>query len=311
MTIHEEKARENFLAGYNCAQSVFRAFTDVTGLDENAAAALSAPFGAGFGRARELCGALSGIGLVLGVLYGGYTPEDRASKTAMYQRTQYFTKRFIAEYGSFKCHVILGKPEGIEDPKPELHTREYILSRPCIGCVSFAARILDEYLAARRLEPELVRAGMDDCAELLRLQKAAFLPLYEKYHDTATSPATEDIGRIEARMAQPFTDYYFIRLEGRNIGGIRIVRQEDGGCRISPVFVVPEYQDRGYARKALLACERLYPGAKRWRLDTIAEEEKLCRFYERLGYCRTGREEAIQEGMTIVYYEKNIPSCAF
>lgn len=102
-------------------------------------------------------------------------------------------------------------------------------------------------------------------------------------------------------MGRPQTDYYLIRLGRRDIGAIRVVRMEGDQCRISPLFLLPEFQ--GFAQQAIRAAEERYPRAA-WSLEIIKEEEKLCHLYEKMGYRPTGREEAVQPGMTIVYYEK-------
>ena len=67
---HAKKARELFEQGYNCAQSVFAAFCDETNMDFETAIKLAAPFGGGIGRLREVCGAVSGMTMVLGMKYG-------------------------------------------------------------------------------------------------------------------------------------------------------------------------------------------------------------------------------------------------
>lgn len=151
---------------------------------------------------------------------------------------------------------------------------------------------------------ELKKAGPRDCKALHAMQVETFMELLEKYHDTATNPAAEPLERVEARMAQDTTDYYFIQAGGRNVGGVRVQRLPENVCRVSPIFILPAFQGRGYAQAAMGALEALYPQAKEWRLDTIKEEAKLCHLYEKLGYRWTGQEEILQPGMTIVYYEK-------
>lgn len=149
---------------------------------------------------------------------------------------------------------------------------------------------------------ELKKAGPQDCEALHAMQVEAFQELLEKYHDTDTNPAAEPLERVEARMAQDTTDYYFIQADGRKAGGVRVQRLPENVCRVSPIFILPVFQGRGYAQAAMRVLEALYPQAETWRLDTIKEETKLCRLYEKLGYRRTGREEILQPGMTIVYY---------
>ena len=105
-------------------------------------------------------------------------------------------------------------------------------------------------------------------------------------------------------MAQDNTDYYFICIGNENIGAIRIGRLYNNTCRISPMFILPKYQCKGYSQQVIQMVEILYPQAKHWELDTIKQESKLCYFYEKMGYQRTGKEENIRTGMDIVFYRK-------
>lgn len=107
-------------------------------------------------------------------------------------------------------------------------------------------------------------------------------------------------------MMQEFTDYYFIRLNDKNIGVIRIVKLNDNTCRISPMLILPAYQGKGYAQQAIIEIESFYPEANYWELDTVKQEAKLCYLYEKMGYRATGKEVDIQEGMTIIYYTKEV-----
>ena len=63
---HADRAAELFLSGYNCAQSVFGAFCDVTGMEFEAAMRLSSSFGGGMGRLREVCGTVSSMFMIAG-----------------------------------------------------------------------------------------------------------------------------------------------------------------------------------------------------------------------------------------------------
>ncbi|MEA4919718.1 MAG: GNAT family N-acetyltransferase [Clostridiaceae bacterium] len=152
----------------------------------------------------------------------------------------------------------------------------------------------------------LKRARLSDCQLIYAMQVRAFAPLLEKYKDYDTNPGAETFEKVKKRMEQSFTDYFLIELGGLSIGAIRIVRNLKGICRISPIFILPEFQGRGYAHQAIKAAEMLYPEVCRWELDTIKEEEKLCRLYESLGYTVTGREKELQKGMTLIYYIKQL-----
>ena len=83
-----QKAEENFVNGYNCTQAVFLAFSDLYQMDMATAARLSSSFGGGMGRLREVCGAVSGMFLVAGMLYGYDMPGDLEGKKEHYARIQ-------------------------------------------------------------------------------------------------------------------------------------------------------------------------------------------------------------------------------
>lgn len=142
------RARKLFESGYNCAQSVFLAFCDVTGLDEQTAATFSAPFGGGMGRLREVCGTVSGMSMVAGFLYPNSRPNDRPSKMRTYAAVQDLAERFRAENGSIVCRELLGLAQRKDDPTPSERTPEYYKRRPCSEYVSVAARIVAERINA-------------------------------------------------------------------------------------------------------------------------------------------------------------------
>ena len=148
---HGMKAAELFLGGYNCAQSVAVAFCDVTGLDADFTARLSSSFGGGMGRMREVCGAVSGMLMVLGALYGYDDPgeKDRAKK-AHYALVQELAGKFRERNGSIICREILKNPPS--DPSPSPRTEEFYKNRPCARLVVCAAELLDAYIEAHPLE---------------------------------------------------------------------------------------------------------------------------------------------------------------
>jgi C_GCAxxG_C_C family probable redox protein len=146
---HSEYAAELFLKGYNCAQAVAVAFCDVTGLDVDFTARMASSFGGGMGRMREVCGAVSGMLMVAGLLYGYDTPGDDVSKKKHYTLVQTMSGKFREEVGSIVCREILKNPPS--DPNPTPRTAEFYKIRPCARMVSLAARILDEYIAENPL----------------------------------------------------------------------------------------------------------------------------------------------------------------
>ena len=95
----------------------------------------------------------------------------------------------------------------------------------------------------------LKKASIRDAEAIHRLQVASFLPLLHKYRDCETNPANEDVERVIDRLKQPHTTYYFIILDGMQIGAIRIIYNDEvRRARISPMFIVPEHQGRDMVR---------------------------------------------------------------
>ena len=147
---HGEKAAQLFLSGYNCTQAVVVAFCDVTKLEPAFAARLASPLGGGMGRMREVCGAVSGMLLVLGLLYGYDTPGDDESKKRLYNEVQTLAARFREQNGSIICREILKNPPS--DPNPTPRTADFYKKRPCARLVAAAAELMDEFIAAHPTE---------------------------------------------------------------------------------------------------------------------------------------------------------------
>lgn len=142
----KEKAMNLFEEGYNCSQAVFLAFEDVHGLDRKTAANLSSSFGGGMGRLREVCGTVSGMFMVAGLIYGYDDPKDREAKAGHYARIQELAAAFEKENGSIVCRELLGLSVKREAPIPEERTPEYYKKRPCKELAGCAAAILEEYM---------------------------------------------------------------------------------------------------------------------------------------------------------------------
>ena len=147
-------------------------------------------------------------------------------------------------------------------------------------------------------------ASLDDAELIWRMQIAAIKPLLDKYQDYDYSPAAETIDRTIQRLQGKRTDYYLILADSNPVGAVRLIRLDGNRCRISPLFILSEYQGRSIAQTALKQLESLYPNAEGWELHTIFQEEKLCHLYEKLGYRSTGQVKPVKEGMDLVLYIK-------
>ena len=151
----------------------------------------------------------------------------------------------------------------------------------------------------------LEKVARGDVEIVWKMQTEAFSGLLEKYRDYETSPAAEGLDKVLARFEQPWTSYYFIIADGSRVGAVRVIDKKDGSRkRISPIWIMEEYRNRGYAQQAIKALENLY-GSDNWCLDTILQEKGNCHLYEKMGYHRTGKTEKINDLMDIVFYEKD------
>ncbi|MBQ8038481.1 MAG: C_GCAxxG_C_C family protein [Lachnospiraceae bacterium] len=141
-----EKAKELFQEGYNCSQAVLGAFCDECGMDFETAMKLSSSFGGGMGRLREVCGAVSGMFMVAGLIYGYDDPKGQKDKTEHYERIQALAQEFKEKNGSIVCRELLGLSEKKSVPTPEVRTEQYYQKRPCPEMVKMAAEIMEKYI---------------------------------------------------------------------------------------------------------------------------------------------------------------------
>jgi GNAT superfamily N-acetyltransferase len=157
----------------------------------------------------------------------------------------------------------------------------------------------------QRTNIKLKSVTKQDIETVWRMQVEAFSELLEKYQDYDMSPAAESMDKILARFEQPWTTYYFIMANDEKVGAIRVVDKKDGSRkRISPIWIMKEYRNKGYAQQAIVEAEKIY-GPDHWCLDTILQEKGNLHLYEKLGYHRTGRIDKINDRMDIVFYEKD------
>jgi len=148
-----ERAVENFMAGYGCCQSVVAAFADLYGLDDTLAKKVAAGFGGGVGRLRMMCGAVSGIVMLVGLDCGQTEGSDREGKSACYKVVQELLAKSKEQNGSLICAEILGL-KGYEKAAnnyvASARTVEYYKTRPCAAKVESAARIFADYLREKQ-----------------------------------------------------------------------------------------------------------------------------------------------------------------
>lgn len=141
---YSDKAVNNFKLGYNCAQSVFLAFAELYGFDKDTALKLSSSFGAGMGRLREVCGAVTAMFAIAGLEKGYTSPSNDDEKTNHYELIQNLAIKFKTQYNTIICSELLGLEKGASSPTPEKRTKEYYESRPCENFIRFASEIIEQ-----------------------------------------------------------------------------------------------------------------------------------------------------------------------
>ena len=147
MKDRSEEAKNNFLSGMNCAQSVLCAFCDRCGLDRDTALKLASGFGGGIARQREVCGAITGICMAADLIRGPVEGSDKAEKDEHYALIRGLCDAFRNETGSIICRELLGlAPKQSDSPVSEARTAAYYAKRPCAELVELAAKILSENL---------------------------------------------------------------------------------------------------------------------------------------------------------------------
>lgn len=149
MKKYSEIAAENFKQGYNCAQSVCLAFKDRLDLDEKTILKLSSSFGGGMGRLREVCGAVSAMFMIAGLIKGYDTFNDDALKASHYKLIQDLAQEFKNKHNTIICRELLGLDKNNEPVSgyiPSKRTEEYYNSRPCENFIRSAAEIIEKNL---------------------------------------------------------------------------------------------------------------------------------------------------------------------
>lgn len=164
---------------------------------------------------------------------------------------------------------------------------------------------IQKIISCGDIRMEVVEFREENIDIVFEIQRAAYRPLYEKYHDEKTNPYMESKETVLQKYTRAGTTGYLFILNGIPVGTVRVNLRPEIKCgRISALGVLPQYQGQGIAQQALRKIENLHSEIEQWCLDTILQEAGNCHLYEKLGYRKTGEIEVINEKMTLVYYEK-------
>jgi len=141
-----QRAVDNFYDGFNCAQSVFLAYSDIFELDLDTAKKMSVSFGGGMGRMREVCGTVSAMSMLAGFRYPVMDAKDQDARTKNYEIVQKMAAIFKEKNSTIICRELLGQLAKSDTPAPELRTNAYYEKRPCSQFVEESARIAGKML---------------------------------------------------------------------------------------------------------------------------------------------------------------------
>ncbi len=246
MSNKSQQATELFKQGYNCAQSVFAAFSEDLGMDFETALKLSSSFGGGMGRLREVCGAVSAMFGIAGMKYGYTDPEDDEAKAAHYKLIQELATRFRAENHSIICRELLGLDAGPDDPVPALRTDEYYQKRPCAELVGCAARLMEELINTETEECKMKVAlpveskslDVSVCPSFGRTPLYVLIDTDRGTHEFLENAAAASQGGAGIKAAQALVDNGVAALityrcgenaaQVLNAAGVKIYKAQDG-----------------------------------------------------------------------------------
>ena len=142
--------------GYNCCQAVVLAYNDLFGIDDAVASAMSSGFGGGMGRMREVCGSVSGMVILAGLIAPASDPSIKVDRTRNYALVQDVAGEFRRLNGSIICKELLGlapiSTTAQDSPEPSDRTPEYYKKRPCEELVGISARIIGEKMLQNHID---------------------------------------------------------------------------------------------------------------------------------------------------------------
>lgn len=141
-----ERARDLFLAGYNCSQSVAAAFAPEMGLEEKTVLRMASAFGGGLGGMRLTCGAISGMCMALGAITGYDETDDPEAKKHLYAQMRRLCTQFTDRYENLGCRELLAQSGIVAKAEPSERTPEYYRTRPCARYVECCAELLADAL---------------------------------------------------------------------------------------------------------------------------------------------------------------------
>ena len=295
METRVEKAQKLFKEGYNCAQSVFAAYSDIYGVDTNTALRIAASFGGGMGRMREVCGALSGAFMIAGLENGATEGSDSAGKKANYDLVNVIAEEFKKVNGTIICRELLGldKDGKKVDTTPEERNEEYYKKRPCDQMVTLCAQIIEDII----LKPKKERSHVDfmkvnSPEEVVRVADMADSVWRSHYGDILSEDQIDYMidkfqspSAITSQMVNEHYEYYLLDNDEAYIGYVAIVKEKDG-IFISKFYLLSQFQHKGYGEAVVDKIKEIASkeGLSRLWLTVNKNNANAIKAYEKYGF---------------------------
>ena len=300
METRVEKAQRLFKEGYNCAQAVFAAYSDIYGVDTQTALRIASSFGGGMGRMREVCGALSGAFMVAGLENGSVEGSDSAGKKANYDLVNVIANEFKKVNGTIICRELLGidkKNQGCTqesvDTTPEERSPEYYKKRPCEQMVTLCAQIIEDII----LKPKKERSHVDFMKvnspdEVIRVADIADVVWREHYKDILSEEQIEYMidkfqspSAIRSQMVNDNYEYYLLDNDEAYIGYVAFVKEQDA-IFVSKVYLLSQFRHKGYGQTVIEKIKEIakQDGLARLWLTVNKNNVNSIKAYEKYGF---------------------------
>ncbi len=309
-----KEAEKLFQDGYNCSQSVFSAFSDLYGIDRDTALRLSASFGGGFGRMREVCGAVSGMCMVAGLETGSSMRMDTEGKKHNYEVVRRLMEKYKDTNGSIICRELLGLDKAKQEgATPETRTSEYYKKRPCLELVKEAAQLTEQLLYDVEMLPVTKEEELQEVAVLAKA-------IWHEHYDSIIGSKQVDYMVEKFQSPQAMRDqikqdgyrYYKLVNQGGRAGYFAYCSGLDG-LFLSKIYVAAKFRGRGYSHRVI---DFLEQSGREEKLDRIwltvnRNNTSSIAAYERLGFHKVKTQIAdIGSGYVMDDYimEKSISS---
>ncbi len=291
-----EKAEKLFLEGYNCAQAVFAAYSDIYGVDTQTALKIASSFGAGMGRMREVCGALSGAFMIAGLENGTINGSDAEGKKANYDLVNVIANEFKKANGTIICRELLGiekKKEEAIDTTPDERNEAYYKKRPCVGMVTLCARIIEDVILNPKKEKnrvDLLKVSSPD--DVMRVADMADATWREHYKEILSEEQIEYMidkfqspQAIRSQMVNENYEYYLLDNDEAYIGYVGFVKEKEK-LFISKLYLLSQFQHKGYGKMVMEKLKNIAKAEGLFKLYLTVNKNNVnaYRAYEKYGF---------------------------